>query len=208
MSEAEPDWTALILSGGQSTRLGQDKASAILGERSLLDHVVDAIPAAVTCVVVGRPPSTATRLLIVAIEDEPDGGPVAGIDCGITLVRTPLVLLHAVDMPFTATLVPHLLAELRAAGPTADAVVPIDDSGRRQPLAAAYRTQSLIARLADLEPARGRSMRDLLAGLNVIELPVGDDNPHALLDIDTAADLDAARRTVTGDDNATTEETR
>lgn len=201
MPEPSPDWTAVILAGGRSTRLGQDKAQAVVKGRTLLDHVVAGVPDDVTCIVVGPPPTSAMRLLLVAIEEEPDGGPVAGVACGIAFVTTPVVVILAVDMPFAADVVPQLLAALDDAEPSVDAVVPLDPTGRRQPLAAAYRTARLRDAVALLSPVRGRSMRDLLAHLNVGELALAGADAQLLLDIDTPADLDLARRTVTDIDS-------
>lgn len=203
MSDDGHDWTALVLAGGRSTRLGQDKTRAVVGDRTLLEHVAGGIPHDVTCIVVGPPPATTSRVLVVAIEDEPDGGPVAGVDCGIAFVSTPVVVLLAADMPFAPGIAERLLTELATADAKFDAVVPVDSSGRRQPLAAAYRTGPLRDALAGLAPVRGRSMHQLLERLRVLELSVDEADETLLLDIDTAADLERARRTVTDTDSET-----
>jgi len=193
-------WSAVVLAGGRASRLGEDKARATLAGRSLLDHVVGFIPDEVLCIVVGPPPATARRILVVAIEDPPEGGPVAAVDCGITYVPTPIVVLLAVDMPFVGVQLPRLIAELQSASPEIDAVVPVDGSGRRQPLAAAYRTAALRDALAAIGLVRGRAMHEVLAELRILELPVSDSDAGAFLDIDTPDELDRARRTVTGGD--------
>jgi len=197
MSESAPNWSAIVLAGGRSSRLGEDKSRATLAGRTLLDHVTAGIPDEVICIVVGPPPATASRILVVAIEDPPDGGPVAAVACGIAVVPTTVVVVLAVDMPFVASHTPRLLAALETAGPDIDAVVPIDASGRRQPLAAAYRTASLRHAVESLDPVRGRAMRDVLAELRVLELVIDEADATAFLDIDTPEDLEEARRTVT-----------
>lgn len=200
MSSPPCDWSALVLAGGRSSRLGQDKARATISGRSLLDHVVGSIPAAVACIVVGPRPASLVRSIGVATEPEPDGGPVAGIECGIAHVATPIVVVLAVDMPFAGEAAPRLLAALESAGPSVDAVVPVGAEGRRQPLAAAYRVAALRTALATLAPVRGRSMRDVLGRLNVSELAADELEARSLIDIDTSEDLDRARRTVTDED--------
>ena len=206
MSADPSRWSALVLAGGRSSRLGQDKARATISGRSLLDHVIGSIPAAVTCIVVGPKPASAIRSIVVATEAEPDGGPVAGLECGLDHVATPVVVVLAVDMPFAGEIAPRLLAALESAGPMVDAVVPVDAEGRRQPLAAAYRVAPLRDALAALAPVRGRSMRDLLDRLNVAELAADERDVRSLIDIDTADDLRRARRTVTDDDRVAQEE--
>lgn len=204
MADRPPAWTALVLTGGRSTRLGHDKSRATLAGRTLLDHVLSALPADVTCIVVGPAPSNAARPVVIATEEVPGGGPVSGIACGLDLATTTTVVVLAADMPYAGDIVATLTTTLADAGPAVDAVVPVDASGRRQPLAAAYRTAPLRAAVAALAPVDGRSMNELLAGLRVLELVTDDADSRALVDIDTPADLNRARRTVTTDDRATT----
>lgn len=172
------DWTAIVLTGGESRRLGRDKIVELLGEQRLIDRVLAALPD-VPIVVVGPDPD-ARRAVIVTREEPPGGGPAAGIAAGLEFVRTPYVALLAADMPFA---VQTLLALPQ---PSADALVPRAD-GHPQPLCALYRTEALRA----AQPRAGMSMRALLASLDVeyVDLPAA-----AFADVDTEADLEAARR--------------
>jgi molybdopterin-guanine dinucleotide biosynthesis protein A len=200
---AVPDqWTAVILSGGRSTRLGFDKATATLGERTLLDWLLGGIPDAIQCVLVGPQPVDPTRPITVAREDPPGGGPVAGIAAGLTHVHSDVVAIVAVDMPLAGTLLPELVGQLLAAPGSVDAVVPVDESGRSQPLAAAYRAASLRAALDRLGSPEGRAVRDLVALMEVEEFTRGPDvgwPALALADVDTPDDLDRLRRSVRAD---------
>ncbi len=72
-----------------------------------------------------------------------------------------------------------------------DAVVPVDASGRAQPLCAAYRTDALRAGLAAVGELADRPVRAALAALRVVEwAPPAE----SVLDIDTDADLARARQ--------------
>lgn len=177
------DWSTIVLTGGQSTRLGQDKASALLDGRTLLDFVLASLPADIPYV----------------IADRRGGGPVTGIVDGLALTTTPIVAILAVDMPFAAELIAEMVAGLDALGVEFDAVIPVDLEGRQQPLAAVYRTERLRAAIATLPDPNGASVRAAIASLDVMTMHLGVDRSEAVFDIDTPEDLEAARRTVSVD---------
>ena len=188
-------WTAMVLTGGQSRRLGQDKARATVGGRTLLDHVLGALPAEVPCIVVG-PQVPVVRAVTFVTEEEPGGGPVSGIAAGVDAVSTPIVAVLAVDMPFAGGVVQRLVEVLDAADASTDAVIRLDAEGNRQPLAGAYRTDALRAALARLGTPWGRSMRELAALLTPLDVATDPRDDAHLLDIDTEADLHRARRSL------------
>lgn len=165
---------AIVLTGGLSTRLGQDKATAVVAGHRMIDRILAQLEG-LPVVVVGPDPGIGG--VTVTREDPPGGGPVAAIAAGLPLIDSEWVLVIAADMPFA---VPMLLGLPRRA----DAVIPVAD-GHRQPLSAWYR----VAALRDLRP--GMSMRQVLAGLDLVEIEV----PTQLVaDIDTPADLAAAEQ--------------
>jgi molybdopterin-guanine dinucleotide biosynthesis protein A len=188
-----PTWTAIVLSGGRSSRLGHDKSRVRIDGRMLIDLVVDAIPPSVPCIIVGPDPGPLTRTVIVTREDPPGAGPVAGIAAGLACVTTDLVAVIAVDMPFAGAELAGLIEEF-ATSAAVDAVIPLDADGRRQPLAGVYATPALRAAVEALETPIGASVRSLIAHLTIKDLPVP--SPLTLLDVDTPADLAAARRSV------------
>lgn len=199
--ERDVQWSVLVLSGGRSARLGHDKTRATIGGRTLLDHVLSSIPASVPCIVVGPKPATTPRAVVIATEDRPGGGPVSGIATGLAHVSTPIVIIWAADMPFAGTLVASLAADMTRSD--ADALIAVDDTGRHQPLAAAYRTKALRSALAQLGNAHGRAVHELLARINVVEVRVKPEDAPDLLDIDTGDDLAMARRSVAQTTSAT-----
>lgn len=208
--------TVLLLTGGASRRLGRDKATAHVGGERLVDRLVGMLPPEMPVVVVGPRIDSLAREVAFAREDPPGSGPLAGIGAGLERVRTPLVAVLAVDMPFGVPVVAAALQVLvagldhggvggdddrlvriheedAAAGGVSravDAVVPVDPEGWPQPLCAAYRTESLRAAIARLAPLAGRAVRDLLLELRVMEWPVP---AGPLVDVDTDARLAAAR---------------
>jgi molybdopterin-guanine dinucleotide biosynthesis protein A len=90
-------------------------------------------------------------------------------------------------MPFAATAVPKLIEAL--AGAQVDTAMLVDESGRRQPLLAAYRTDVLQRKVQGRDWVGG-SVRALTEGLTVVEVAaVGDE----ALDCDTPEQLTAAQ---------------
>jgi molybdopterin-guanine dinucleotide biosynthesis protein A len=182
----------VVPAGGAGRRLGGvDKAAVVVDGASLLDRVLTATAAARRTVVVGAPRPT-VRPVEWTREEPPGGGPVAGLAAGLDVLAgdRPVVVL-ATDLPrLTGADVQRLVDALGRSGRAAvDGVAFRDAHGRRQPLAAAYRPGPLRAALAALGPVSGRSMRELLAGLVLDEIP----DRGAATDVDTPEDLDRVR---------------
>ncbi len=169
-------YDAIILAGGEGTRLGGvDKAAVVVGGRSMLAHVLDAVAGARRTVVVG-PPKLETFGVDRVQEDPPLGGPAAGLAAGLAHLghdgETAVVVL-ACDLPLAALVVPDLLVAL-VGDDTADGAVLVDSDGRRQSLLAGYRRPSLRAAVARLEVSggvNGASMRKLLDQMTLLEVP-------------------------------------
>lgn len=211
----------MVLSGGTSRRLGRDKATTHLGGRSLIERTVSQVPPDVPVIVVGPPVEALVGRVQVIREEPPGSGPLAAIGAGAALATTPLVGVLATDMPFAVPVVAgalgHLAGILASGAQTAltgspsvldradavvlvDAVVPVDAEGRPQPLAAAFRTESLIAALAELAPTADRPVRALLPRLRVMEWRTPAEH---LVDVDTAHDLSRARSRAAEEEGST-----
>ena len=189
------DWTAVVLAGGRSQRLGHDKAGDTLGGSTLLQRALASLPSDVPCVLVGPPPTETPPRNVTLTREEPAGaGPVAAIEAGLRLVETPIVAVLAVDMPWGGAVLPDLVRRLLATPADVDALIPRDADGRDQPLCAVYRTAGLADALARMESTAGVSVRSVVALLAPSSVTV--DDPSLLADIDTPDDLRVARRSV------------
>jgi molybdopterin-guanine dinucleotide biosynthesis protein A len=112
------DCTALILAGGNSKRMGQDKASLPLNGQTLLQHVVATMqqlfPEVIVSVRQPRPESDMPQVC----DDPAHTGPLAGLAAGLERATTPWVFAVACDMPFVTPAVIELLAGYRAKPPS------------------------------------------------------------------------------------------
>lgn len=206
MSATLDEVTAIVLAGGQGRRFGgPDKLSTSIEGASLIGRALEAAAVCARILVVGPPlvvtqAATATGAgatdVVQVQESPPGGGPVAAIAAGLAHVHTSVVVVLAGDQPFAHGLPQALIAELGGALPTIDAVVPVDASGRRQPLAAAYRARALHRALNHWASVSGISARDLLAQLTVQEVASDRLPRDSLVDIDTTDDLAQAHRLV------------
>lgn len=190
MSLAGRTVDAVVLAGGAASRLGgASKPDVVVGGRPLLDRVLDATAGARDVVVVG-PPALARPGVRTVLEHPPGGGPVAGIEAGLSAL-TPadddaLVLVLACDVPRAARAVPALLAALDRA-PDADGAQVVDAGGHPQ-LVALLRRGPLRARLDALVAeggVHGVAVRRMLDGMRTADVP--DDG--AAQDADTWADV-------------------
>jgi molybdopterin-guanine dinucleotide biosynthesis protein A len=177
MSGARAGWTAVVLSGGRSRRLGGSPKHAVtIGGRTLLDRTLSAVAGASQVIVVGDGPAgTAT----VIREDPAFAGPAAAIGAALPLVETPIVTVTACDHPFVAEAIQALLGE---PVDDVDGVIAIDGEGRRQNLLFTAKTFALQQAVADRESLVDVAVYDLLAVLSLRELRV---SARALLDVDT-----------------------
>lgn len=184
---------AIVLAGGAARRMGGvDKPRSTVGGRSMLQRAVDACAGAGRVVVVGpAAPADAPHVLLTR-EQPPGSGPVAALAAGLALVREPVVVVLAADLPrVDAPTVGRLLAEL-GRSPAVDAVVPLDAGGHEQRMAAAYRTAALRGAVARTGDPAGVALRAVLADLRRAT-PQEPALWDRLADVDTPADLDRAR---------------
>lgn len=168
---------------------GIDKPGLRLGGESLRARAVAAVRDASTVVLVGPPSPEDADLPVPVVrvrEDPPLGGPLAALAAGLPEVGADLVVVLAADLADASELPDALLAAL-AAAPDAEAAVAVDREGRRQWLAAAYRTGEVrraLDSLLVLEGVHGHRFGDLVDLLRVVDVPRDDVD-----DIDTPDDL-------------------
>lgn len=177
----------IFLTGGTSKRFGSDKSAAILNGKSLLEYATDGLN---NLIVVG-PTSNVNAIYVREVPEY--SGPVAAISAGLQEVKTEVVGIFAIDMPFA----PRIVSDLERAL-IHDASLPIDKYGFVQPLAGIYRTTSLRRALLEFESTQNQSMKSLISKLIIDEVPLVE--TELLMDIDTPEDylvaIDLASRLV------------
>jgi molybdopterin-guanine dinucleotide biosynthesis protein A len=127
-----------VLAGGQSSRMGEDKAFLVLGGRPLIALALEKAAAVCDEVRIVGAPAKFAALGVPAVEDiYPGAGPLAGIHAALASSPAELNLVIGVDTPF---LVPEFLRFLLGeAGRTGAVVTSPRVGGHFEPLCAVYR---------------------------------------------------------------------
>ena len=156
--------TAIILAGGQSSRMGTNKALLQLNGKTVIEGMVEKLEKIVDdTIVVTNTFEDYAFLHLPMIEDRRKGkGPLAGMEAGLAATQTERNLIVACDMPFISVeLGQYLLSclgEYQAAVP--------EISGQLHPLFAAYRKDVNEAVTQSLEENQLR-IRHLLHNIHV-----------------------------------------
>ena len=133
----DTNFSAVILAGGQSRRMGRDKAWLSLAGQSLLARQLELVrqlaPAEVF--ISGRADTNYCALGCRVLTDRfPDAGPLAGVERALEATAAPLLLVLAVDLPDLT--VPFL--RRLAAGCVGEAGMVPRHADRVEPLVAFY----------------------------------------------------------------------
>ena len=132
-------FSAGVLAGGRSTRMGTDKSFLRVGSELLIERQLRYLSeaGAVELLISGRSGVDYSSLGAAVIYDQqPDSGPLAGVAALLNASSCTMMLILAVDMP---GILPVMLNKILARCTDNLGCVPIDDDGI-QPLAAAYPT--------------------------------------------------------------------
>jgi molybdenum cofactor guanylyltransferase len=128
--------TGIILAGGQSRRMGRDKAFLPFGKGLLIERVIEVIQQVTNDVIlITNTPDQYQRFGLPMFTDViPDAGSLGGIYTGLVSAKTPCGLCVACDMPFVK---PDFLRLLCDTAAQADVVIP-RNAEDFQPLCAVY----------------------------------------------------------------------
>ena len=153
---------AVIMAGGDSQRMGRDKASLVLGEQTLLQYVADVMRAVFPQVVVSVRTPRADVALPQVCDAFSDVGPLAGLCAGLEHAAQsgqPWIFAVATDMPFVR---PALIEQLANYRTGVDAVVPLVD-GHPQPLCGLLGVAPVLAP----QPSTACASRPTSSGMRV-----------------------------------------
>jgi molybdopterin-guanine dinucleotide biosynthesis protein A len=187
-----------VLAGGRGRRIGGDKPSLELGERTLICHAVSALSSAGFKVALvlrpGQPVPIVANTIAVVRDQVENAGPLGGLQALLRWLPAEWALVTACDQPF---LEPRLLHGLLNEREDDVDVICARSSDRLEPLPGLYHRSVLPA--IDLALERGaRSLVDLLASLRVREVPRNlverwDPSLASFLNINTPDELERAR---------------
>ncbi|MEG3976844.1 molybdenum cofactor guanylyltransferase [Microcoleus sp. herbarium8] len=168
----------IVLAGGQSSRMGTDKALLEIEGKSLLQRALEVAASVTPQVYVltawpDRYRSTLTEQSQFLLEYNPGSGPLVALTQGLTEIPADWILLLACDLPLLEPqIIQNWASQLTAVPPSTLAIVPYQNS-RWEPLCGFYRQQSLASLQSFIEKG-GRSFQKWLNQIQAIPLPVGE----------------------------------
>jgi molybdopterin-guanine dinucleotide biosynthesis protein A len=189
----------VILAGGNSLRMGREKAFVALAGKPLIEHAIERFSSQVAPLAVnanGDPARFAPFGLSVLADDRPDTGPLGGILAGMRWAtslpeRPAFIATVPIDSPF----LPHdLVARLEAgrAGRPLIAIAASDD--RDHPVFGLWPVALADQLAAWRETAKSQGVRAFLAacGYTVVGFDIPPGGPDPFLNLNTETELDAA----------------
>lgn len=131
------DIEGFILAGGLASRMGEDKSRLRLGGRTFVQIAAGALASVSSGVsVVGSRTGVESHGLAV-VRDVYEGlGALGGLHAALAACQTEWAAVVPCDLPFVTAELFERLASLR--GADVDAVAPVQEDGRPQPLCALY----------------------------------------------------------------------
>ncbi|MHB8859572.1 MAG: molybdopterin-guanine dinucleotide biosynthesis protein B [Thermoleophilia bacterium] len=183
-----------ILAGGESTRMGADKALQDLGGKPVIAHVIDSLaPLATDIYLVARDVGAYERFQMPICADQYSvRSSMVGIYSALAASRNQYCFTVACDMPFTE---PGLVRYLASLAGGHDAAVPVSPRGR-EPLHAIYSRRCLEPMRRQIE-AGDFSISNLLDTLDVRYVDSAEMTPFCdlgmvFLNVNTVVDLEEA----------------
>ena len=137
------NFSAVILAGGKSSRMGRDKAFVEIGGQILLARQIQLVREIGACEIFisGRADADYSAFGCPVLKDKfPDAGPLAGIERALDALSSPLLLALAVDLPDMSA---GWLRQLAARCSENSGAVP-RVNGSLEPLAAFYPKAALL----------------------------------------------------------------
>ena len=173
--------TAIVLAGGESSRMGQDKALLTIGNQTLLSRVCLVAREVAVSVYVVTPQEKYQSILppgCLLVKEElvlnaKSNAPIIGFAQGLAKVETEWVLLLACDLPYlSSSQVKQWSQALTTVLPTEMAFLPRNPKGW-EALCGFYRRNCLTS-LKTYINSGGKSFQKWLADLAVKELKLRD----------------------------------
>jgi len=155
--------TAIILSGGKSTRMGNDKGMSLLHDKELVSYTLDLLTLLFNSIIIVANDSAYRKYGYPVYEDlVKDSGPIGGIFTGLSHSKSSWNFFIACDMPFMTK---SIIEKLSLSCYDCDAVIPVHQQFP-EPLCAFY-NQSSLPVVENQIKKENNKLQSLLPLLNV-----------------------------------------
>jgi len=185
--------SAVLLAGGESQRMGKDKATVLFRGKPLWEVQLDLLrklePEEILVSARTDPPWRPEDVPLVT-DDPPSRGPLSGLAASLAKMRSAHLLALAIDMPFMSESYLRYLCEQIEAGV---GVVPKIDN-RAEPLAAIYPREAageVRAALSGIDYSLQTLTSRLVETGKLRSIPVTKHNKKLFLNVNELSDLAA-----------------
>jgi molybdopterin-guanine dinucleotide biosynthesis protein A len=192
-------FSLVIQAGGQSTRMGEDKALKPFLGRPLIQHVIERLaPLADEILVTTNRPEDYAFLDVRLVPDlAPGRGPLGGLYTAVASATSPLVAVVACDMPFASTRLLETAARIMVKE-EADVVIAKTDEGY-EPFHAVYRRETCVPAIQSAIEADKWKVIAWFPSVKVRELTpaevsAADPNGRAFWNVNTPEEFAGAER--------------
>ena len=184
---------AFILAGGASRRMGTDKSQLLIERQTFTERIAETLLTVADSVTQVGGKFNSSLPLVADVY--PQWGALGGLHSALATCESDWAIVVACDLPFVTSELFSFLAGMRL---DHDAVVPIQQDGRPQPLAALYRVDPCLQHAAALIEAGRRRPLDLLKAVNTRwvqfdQLTNLAQSERFFVNINTPSDYDAIR---------------
>ena len=184
------DITGIILVGGKSRRMGQDKALLSVQGKTLIERALEPFQQSFEQVLlIGDRPERFAAFRLPVVPDLYPGSSLGGLYTGLFHARTEHIFVTSCDLPFPNPAILQYLCHLRDGY---DAVIPCSSQGS-EPLFACYRKSCLDAMGTQLQEGRF-SINAVCSRLHIRQVPYRDLAPFdpagtSFLNLNTPEDI-------------------
>ncbi len=185
-----PKITGIVLAGGRSSRMGEDKSLMRLNGKTLIEYSIDALrPICEKVIISSNNPNYDFTGCEVWPDELPDQAPIIGIYSCLKRSETELNIILSCDIPLmSASMIGFLLAK----SADYDITVPVHDNGQIEPLCGVYKKSSLAILKEFIESGNFR-LNDCIRSASYQFIPVDAqipcNTPNLFLNINTPSDF-------------------
>ncbi|MEI7526218.1 MAG: molybdenum cofactor guanylyltransferase [Mariniphaga sp.] len=185
-----PKITGIVLAGGRSSRMGEDKSLMRLNGKTLIEYSIDALrPICEKVIISSNNPNYDFTGCEVWPDELPDQAPIIGIYSCLKRSETELNIILSCDIPLmSASMIGFLLAK----SADYDITVPVHDNGQIEPLCGVYKKSSLEILKEFIESGNFR-LNDCIRLASYQFIPVDAqipcNTPNLFLNINTPSDF-------------------
>lgn len=191
------DITGVVLAGGQSSRMGFNKAEAEMHGESMLIRMIDKLKEITPRIVVSSGTASYPNIHCPQIPDTyPQCGPLGGIYSVLKASETPLALVISCDIPLVSiALLEYIVSKAKESN--ALITLPIDHDGQLQMMCAVYHKDVLQILQQQIDSSQFK-MKKILDLVSVEYVEISREHPlydeHGFMNVNNPANLEEARK--------------